>query len=557
MKMFTLAPLALAVSCSISLLTACGGGSSDGTTDASISGSIVAAPVNNADVSVTDTNGNVVAGPVKTNNSGQYSLTIPAGSLGQALIIKATGGTYTDEATGTISVNAGEMLAYVTANSLSNGSSVSTTPGSTIIANLVNNGKSLASAETDFSTAFGYTPDISVVPVDATAPGTSASEASLLAGYRAAAFSQLNTDLGLGSNQQFDMIAALTKDLSDGTLDGANASVAITIGTTGPALQADIQNRFATAMVNFHTNTFNSTELAHDQIGNVPFAKIAFTIDDPNITNPTSTYQIEYIPGTMAAMKGKTTFTLQVTDRNNPTANTSGLSLTLNPIMYMTTATMTHGTPQPVNAITDNNDGTYTATVYYTMESSMANGTSMGFWDLGITVTDVSESAHFYPNVMMSMGDTAKTQLKGQSLDQVNMMGMVGGRNYYIYNNKDNSLSGMGPYTFSIFIAAEENMTSIPALVNSGTLGSGTGIDNLIISSIVVEISIDDGANWTTATTAGTDGIWSVTGLALTSGQESQIRVRLTVNGEVKTTDGLAADGSNDYATFTVTPGSM
>ncbi len=149
------------------LLVACGG-SSGSSNDASISGTIVAAPVNGADVSVVDANGNVVAGPVKTDAAGKYTLSIPNASLAQDLIVKSTGGTFTDEATGN-SGTAGEMYAYASANSLSNGSSVSATPGSAIIANLVmDHGKTMTQAQDAFASAFGYTPDMSVTPADAT-----------------------------------------------------------------------------------------------------------------------------------------------------------------------------------------------------------------------------------------------------------------------------------------------------------------------------------------------------------------------------------------------------
>ncbi len=539
MKMYRFAPLALAVSCSI-ILTACGGGGSDsGTTDATISGAIVAAPVDGAQVSVTDVSGNLVAGPVSTT-AGQYSLIIPAGSLGLSLILKSTGGTFTDEATGN-SGNAGEMSAYMAANSISGSSSVSATPGSTIVAELVlTHSKTLTQAKQVFADAFGYTPDITITPADATDTATAtASDEAKLAGYRAASFSQLAMNLGLSQDSQFDMFTALAKDLSDDTLDGVDASGSISIGSTGHNLNANIQNDFSTALVNFHSSVYNQTDMANDEIGNVPFAKIALT------TN----YKTEYVPGSMAAMEGKSTFQLHITNRSDGT-NVTGATIMLMPMMHM--STMTHSSPVPVAAVSEDGNGLYTATAYYLMASTMMDGTSMGFWDLGITAN--GESAHFYPSVMMAMGDTVKTRLKGQTDKIVDMMSMSVSRDYNIF--KDKLMASSGAYNFTVFIAAKESMMSFPALIDGDTLTSGMGGTSLPVTSILVEFSIDDGANWTTAVD-GTNGTWAATGLALTAGQENQIRVRLTVNGEVKTTDGLAADGSNDYASFTVTPGSM
>ena len=144
----------------VGLLVACSS-SSDSTTppaDASISGIITAAPVNGAQVNVVDAGGNHVAGPVPTDANGKYTnLVIPNGSLGQDLIIKSTGGAFLDEATGGLSGSAGDMYAYASAGSLSNGGSVSATPGTTIIAELVmNHGKTKAQAEAAFAAAFAF-----------------------------------------------------------------------------------------------------------------------------------------------------------------------------------------------------------------------------------------------------------------------------------------------------------------------------------------------------------------------------------------------------------------
>ncbi len=530
------------------LAASCGGGSSStGVSTASISGVIVAAPVNGAQVSIVDVHGNVVVEPVTTNVSGQYTLSIPTGSLGQDLIVKSTGGTYTDEVTRSQNIAAGEMFAYVSANSLSNGSSVSATPGSTIIADLVMNyGKSLSEAQADFTSAFGYTPDISIVPVDATDPGANASEASLLAGYRAAAFSQLNMELGLGSGQQFDMIAALAQDLSDGRLDGAVASDPITTPlsqtTNEPALQADIQNRFATAMVKFHAyKGLNQTGLGNDQIGNLPFAKVALTV----------AYKVEYIPDPMMdAMEGKTTFTLRVTD--NAGDPVTILAPTLTPNMYMTGTDMAHRTPSAdiINEV----NGDYTVTVYYLMASQMVDGSSMGYWDLVIDLdgspTTTDDIVHFYPSVMMAMGgDTVEVTLTGQIDEIIGMMDMPVGRDYHIF--KDKLMGSDGFYNFTVFIAAMESMMNYPTLVEGVILTNELGGD-FVASGIVVNMSIDDGTTWIPADNNNGDGTWTTsTTLPLTNGVETQILVELTVSAEIKTTNNL------DYATFIVTPGGM
>jgi len=543
MKVYSLAPLVLAISCSIGFLAGCSS-SSSGSNETAISGTIVAAPVNGADVSVVDASGNIVAGPVKTNGTGQYTLSIPDSSLAQDLIVKSVGGTFKDEASGN-NANAAEMYAYAAANSLSSGSNISATPGSTIIANLImNHNKTMTQAQEAFKNAFGYTPDTSIAPADAMTAAVAATNAEKLSGFRAAAFSQLAMDLGLSQNDQFAMFDALAKDLSDGVLDGVDASGVVNIGTTVFSLEADIQNRYSLALINFKANENNLSGLDNAQIGNVPFAKIVLT----------NTYKIEYVQmGMMDAMAGKSTFRIHITNRQTE-ADVTGLTPMLMPMMHM--ATMNHSSPKPVTAITEIGAGVYEVTIYYLMPSQMMDGMSMGFWDLKFTVA--GEEAHFYPAVMMAMGDTLQVRLKGV-MDKVMGMDLDGNmimesRTYFIF--KDNLVTGsaMGLYDFSIFIAAKEGMMDFPAIVDAGVLNPGA-MNELTIDIANTEVTVSaNGGAWS-APLVTANGVWSISDLALNTG-ENQIRVRLTVNSEVKTTDGLAQDvGVNDYQTFTVTTG--
>ena len=128
------------------------------------------------------------------------------------------------------------------------------------------------------------------------------------------------------------------------------------------------------------------------------------------------------------------------------------------------------------------------------------------------------------------------------------------GRTYYMF--KDGLVCNMGSCDFSVFVAAQETMMSFPAIVDGEILNETmTNELTIDIANTAVSVSANGGA-WTTAITTGTDGVWSVVGLSLNSGLENQIRIKLTVNNEVKTTDGLIQDVDvNDYQTFTVTPG--
>ncbi len=552
----------LALLSAVGLLVACSSGDND-PVGASISGTIFAAAVNGAQVSVIDGSGNEVAAPVPTNDDGEYTLTIPHGSLNQGLYIKSIGGSFTDEATG-LNGNAGEMLAFVAA--IKNGDSVSVTPGSTIIATLIaKGGKTLAEAQTAFADAFGYAPDASIVPLNATvAPVDGASEEAKLAGLRAATFSQLAMDLGLSQNDQFDLFDALAKDLSDGELNGVDASdVVVTVGAV--TLKADIHSSFSQALTGFRASGNNQSGLTPNKIGHVPFAKVAMT----------NRYKIEYLPGAMDAQTGKTEFKLRITKNSDESAAT-GLTPGMMPMMNM--EAHSHSSAKG-SCIEDGSTGIYDCTMYYVMGSVMGSGDSMGYWMLTVKPV-MDESAKFYPLVKhMAMGGTSLVKLKGQSGDMV--PGMTTSEMQRTYLLFKDGFSGMGnDRIFNLYIATRENMMSYPAVFAGATLNE-CAVDSdkcktahqLNANTMTVEVSTDASA-WVGATDVGNTGHWTATGLTgLVDDAEGKIYVRLTINDEVKTTNGkdeevVTVDGTpildsngneipNKYATFTITPGGM
>lgn len=516
-------------------MAACGSSSSDAPGSeptTAITGSIFAGPVNGASVTVKNTSGTNVAGPVMTGSDGTYSINIPNSALSGDLVIEASSGTFPDEATAGASTTAGTLSAHVLGGSLTAGSSVSIDPSSTIIQRLVAGGKSLGDAKTAFNTAFGYNPDTSVTPVFANI-STSATTDKRLAGLRAAVFSQLVKDLGLTADKQFELIAAIADDLSDGTLDGMKSAVSLTVA--GTALKEDIGNKFEQAFINFLASAYNKTKLTPDKIGTLPFAKTALT----------NNYKVEYIPGMMAAMQGKTTFKIRASSISGGGA-VSGATITLNPIMYM--STMSHSTP--VETCTESSTaGTYDCTAYYLM----AGGPGMGYWKLQVGVN--GETAKFFPSVGMSMGDTTKAALKHKD-DTISLMGMMKPRQYTLF--KDSLSAGMGGiYTFKIFIASQESMMSWPKLYTGMTLSGGSS--PLTVNTLSVQASTD-ATNWTLMTEVSA-GHFSVSGLTgLTSGVQGNIYVKLNINGNDyvnNATGDATATGALTYQTFAVTPGGM
>lgn len=508
------------------LLAACGGGGSGsspaagGGTATTISGSVFAGPVAGAQVTVKDAIGEIVAGPVSTNAAGEYQINVPADALTDDLRIEAAGGSFTDEATGEATV-ANRLTAFVEAGSLGAATAVHLDPSSTIVDEMVAAGLTVAAAKAAFSAAFGFTPDAGVAPKAAPADGIA--EPQLLAGLRAAAFSQMAKDMGLTPAQQFDLITEIGRDLADGVLDGAHGAEPL------PLAGADVPNRFECALAAFLADpAANQTGLTADKIGTLPFAKVAFT----------ETYRVEYLPGIMPAAQGKTQFKIKVARRDDGSP-VSGLSIALMPKMHM--AAHAHATPLD-EAVVDNGDGTYSCTVYYLMASAM-NGMSMGFWELKVSIDE--ETATFFPGVGMAMGsDTVRAVLKGQADTTADMMGPAQ-RTYYLFRD-----GGVSDNTLRLFLAAQESMMSYPAL-EAGTLLHDAENNEWAVDTLTIEASADGGSTWVEGDHID-GGHWQVSGLA--SGQPGEVRVRLTINGEQKTTDGLAPAGANEYAVFTVTP---
>ena len=573
----------------VTLLVACSGSDSDNDTntdDASntLTGSVFASAVNGASCEITDSIGDIVAGPFTTSEEGAYSITLPDDRLAEDLVIACSGGTFTDEATGLTNRSAGTMATYIAGGALSTGSAIHVTPSSTVIHNLItDHGKTPAEAATIFEAAFGFVPDPTTTPTDATAPAQGAEEASLLSGLRAAAFSQLASDLGLLSTDQFALFTALAIDLADGLLDGKHGADTIIIDGTSIELPADIQNRFGRALVNFRAGGRDASGLANNAFGILPFAKTAMTHH----------YKIEYLPGMHGAINGKTEFTLKVGDHSGVAQ--TGLDVSIKSKMNMDG--MVHGTPFEGMCHEGATSGEYGCTVYYLMPSVMMNGMSMGFWELKVMIGGhEGEHTFFHPTVKMAMGDTAQVRLKGladkisSSMDMnhdddgsddnggshahatgtrigINaddMMAETEARTYYLFKK---ALTGVsGNHSFELFIAAKENMMDYPAVSIGTTLNSGDMHHELSIATMSVEVSTD-GINWVVATDHGEHGHtghWLASGISgLTDGTEAKLFVKLVVGGEKKTTDGdvpnalpVTDDANNNYARFTVTPGS-
>src|SRR4030067_1750266 len=99
-------------------IAACGASSEQ----TAVTGSIFAGPVKGASVTVKNTSGTTIAGPVTTGSDGTYSIKILHTDISSDLVFEANGGTFTDEATGTAGVAAGVFFAFINGGTLRTGS---------------------------------------------------------------------------------------------------------------------------------------------------------------------------------------------------------------------------------------------------------------------------------------------------------------------------------------------------------------------------------------------------------------------------------------------------
>ena len=516
----------------MALLGACGGsGGNSATPTTKVSGLVLAGPTSGATVTVKKTDGTEVGRSLPSGSDGSFSVDIPTTAFTDDLVFEASNGTFDDEVEQTPSgkgVALGKLSAHITAGSLASGSNVTIDPSSTIIRKLVAGGKSKAAAEVSFAMAFGYTPDCSVKPAFATMSSAS-SDKQRLAGLRVAAFSQLTKDLINDPAKQFELIDALGEDLKDDKLDGKNSAGPVKT-TSNLTIPEDIGNRFTAALVAFQASSLNKSKMTPDKIGALPFSKIAMT----------NSYKVEYIPGASAATMGKTTFKIKLTNISTGTP-AAGKSVTIVPYMYM--ATKSHTSPvDPV--IIDNGDGTYTCSAYFVM-ASMSNGMSMGIWQIKVVVG--SEAAYFYPSVAMPSG-TSLTKLSGITDSIIGAAGSEK-RTYFLFS--DGLTATNGSYTFALFLATKETMNNFPAVKAGSQLSDQAGVA-WTVNTISVQVSTD-ATTWVSATDSG-NGHWSAAGLSLSAGVPGKLYVKVTVNGEQKTTDGAVLSGTNGYQTFTVVP---
>ena len=542
---------------SLTILTAlagCGGSDSTSTPvpTTTVSGVVFAGPASGASVTVKTTAGAVIAISSASDSTGTFTVAIPTSALSGDLIFETTGNgaSFIDEATAT-STPLGALSAFVPAGTLTSGFNVTLDPSSTIIQKLIAGGKSKTAAFSTYSSSFGYKPNFTTKPVFANI-STAATTSQRLAGFRAAAFSQLTNDIkdpttnnGIGgAAKQFELLPAIADDLSDGVLDGKKTGGTVVKTVSNFTIPEDILNQYNASLLKFQTSTNNKSKLTPGQI-NVPISGKIYL---------TSTYRVEYVPPTVGEFVSADTFQLKITKRSDGSA-AIGLasSIVINPYMIM--GAMGGGGNWP-GAITETaTHGTYTGTVHYSMETYW--GLDM-YWKLYIFIG--SETAFFYPNVAIfaNMSDSVSVSFYGSS----DLTTGTSKRRYKIW--REALTAGTNGYDLTVFVSTPDGTSTYGAVTSATNYPVYEGqiwtASAFTASSVKVQAYI--GSAWVDLTPVGTNsGKFIASGLPLTAGTEGSVYLRLIINGTTYTTantgaawDASNATTSNAVQTFKVTP---
>lgn len=267
-------------------------------------------------------------------------------------------------------------------------------------------------------------------------------------------------------------------------------------------------------------------------------------------SSSTPGYNVELLQPEMGFVTGKSAFQVKVTKKSDGSPATGLASqITLYPLMHM--STMNHSAPVPVDAVTESpTPGVYDCTVFF----GMATMSATEYWDLQVTLDGVTTT--FNPNVTMAMGsDTVKATLKNNSDMIMGMTGAMSARGYYLFKDDVTVDEHGGEFTIFLATTQEGLMAFPPVTVGMSIMNMGNTSVQMTINTLELTASID-GMNWE-AMACDSSSRCTIHIHELVAGSSSTVYVKMKVNGNDYTTDGAAASGSNDYATFNVTPGAM
>jgi hypothetical protein len=260
-------------------LLGCGGGGTAGTTinppgvNGTISGMTFKGPVAGATVTAFAINGGTMGAEIGTAQSdGQGNFNMSVGDYSGAVMLKMTGGTYIDEATGTtMPMQSGDMMTTVVP-SMSAGETISgiqmtpltsmaqtmaqTMPGGMTPSNI-------AAANTSVGNYFMAGDILHVAPMDplTAGAGNTADQNMKNYGMAIAAMTQLAENAGMPFSS--GMVTAMMNDASDGRMNGmmGTSSIQMGGGMMGGAMMSSNAGTsgMATAMSQFIQSPMNKS----------------------------------------------------------------------------------------------------------------------------------------------------------------------------------------------------------------------------------------------------------------------------------------------------------
>lgn len=272
MKDYKIGLKTLCVVCSLVLSGGCAKKESDGL----LSGNVSMGPVANATVTIYALNSDGTRGSqvaqTTTDASGNYSFT---DKITGAIEVVATGGAYTDEATGaSVNLTSTDEIRTFIADA-AGGKTVAVSALTTLAAARASENASvglataIAAANQEVAGMFGLSGvDISeVLPTDPTKTGASfsVSSSALKIGVMSAVFSQMAADQGLAAADVVKLLKNMAADYSDGRIDGSDTGTGLPVALA--VTPATAMTGLSTAVSNFLGGTRNQTGLSSANFG--------------------------------------------------------------------------------------------------------------------------------------------------------------------------------------------------------------------------------------------------------------------------------------------------
>jgi hypothetical protein len=268
----------LALLGSLLLLFGCGGANtttSPAIGNGSMSGTAVYGPMNNAVLKAFAISNGVAGGQLGSSaTDAQGSFTVAIGNYSGPVMLQVSGGSYTDDATGTsMPMQPSDVMTSVvpavTAGSTTTG--IQVTPLTSMAQARAQNmaggmtDTNIAAANAAMASYFSVGDVLHTPPMNPLAPGSAASASQDAKNYGMiiAAMSQYAATIGMPNSSS--VITAMMEDASDGVLDGMMGGTPISMngmgGMTGGAMMQPTagSTELATAMARFMTSAMNKS----------------------------------------------------------------------------------------------------------------------------------------------------------------------------------------------------------------------------------------------------------------------------------------------------------